>query len=187
VDQRELVERARGGDHDAFAALVHGSIARLDTAARLIVRDPELARDAVQDGLFRAWRDLRSLRDPDRFEAWLHRLTVNACLDLSRRRRRRPVEVEVTDLTPVTSADATESIGDRELVAAVLRRLDEQGRSIVVLHYYLGMPLHDVAASLAIPLGTVKSRLHRALGEMRRELGADPAAGAARVSEGTVS
>jgi RNA polymerase sigma-70 factor (ECF subfamily) len=187
VDQRELVDRARRGDHDAFAALVHGSIARLDTAARLIVRDPELARDAVQDGLFRAWRDLRSLRDPDRFDAWLHRLTVNACLDLARRRRRRPVEVEVTEILEPSAVDPTDAFGDRELVAAVLRRLDEHGRSIVVLHYYLGMSLPDVAVTLRIPVGTVKSRLHRALGEMRRGLAADQPPVAPPVSEGTVA
>jgi RNA polymerase sigma-70 factor (ECF subfamily) len=72
VDQRGLVERARRGDHDAFAALVDLTIARLDTAARLFLRDPELARDAVQEALIRAWRDLPGLRDPDRFDAWLH-------------------------------------------------------------------------------------------------------------------
>ena len=87
MDQRALVERARRGDHDAFAALVDPALARLDAAARLILRDPELARDAVQEALIRAWRDLPGLRDPDRFDAWLHRLTVNACLDLVRRRR----------------------------------------------------------------------------------------------------
>jgi RNA polymerase sigma-70 factor (ECF subfamily) len=83
VDQRGLVERARGGDHDAFTALVDQTIARLDAAARLVLRDRELARDAVQEALIRAWRDLPGLRDPERFDAWLHRLAVNACLDLS--------------------------------------------------------------------------------------------------------
>ena len=86
MDQRTLVERAGRGDHDAFAQLVRERIARLDAAARLILHDPELARDAVQDGLVRAWRDLRSLRDPTRFDAWVHRLAVNACLDILRRR-----------------------------------------------------------------------------------------------------
>src|SRR5690349_19669666 len=84
---------ASRGDHDAFAILVDVRLARLDATARLIVRDPELARDAVQDALIRAWRDLPGLRDPDRLDAWLHRLLANACLDLVRRRRRRVIEV----------------------------------------------------------------------------------------------
>lgn len=71
MDQRGLVERARKGDHDAFTALVDLTLVRLDSVARLIVRDPELARDAVQDTFIRAWRDLPGLRDPDRFDAWL--------------------------------------------------------------------------------------------------------------------
>ena len=66
MDQRDIVERARQGDHDAFAMLVDVHLARLDAAARLILRDAELARDAVQEGLIRAWRDLPGLRDPDR-------------------------------------------------------------------------------------------------------------------------
>ncbi len=109
MDQRGLVERARGGDHDAFAELARAAVVRLEQAARLILRDPELARDAVQEGLIRAWRDLPKLRDPDRFDAWLYRLTVNSCIDQTRRRRRRPIEVELT----VTHAPAmSEMSGD---------------------------------------------------------------------------
>ena len=92
MDQRDLVERARNGDHDAFAALVHGSIARLDAAARLILRDAELARDAIQEALMRAWRDLPGLRDPERFDAWLYRLVTHACIDAARHRRRQALE-----------------------------------------------------------------------------------------------
>ena len=174
VDQRRLVERARGGDHDAFAELARVSVVRLDQTARLILRDPELARDAVQEGLIRAWRDLRKLRDPDRFDAWIYRLTVNACLDLARQRRRRVIEVELVPIYAPALPDGSAAHADRELVDAVLRELDEQGRAIVVLHYYLGLPLTDVAATLGIPIGTVKSRLHRALAAMRIAIDMDP-------------
>jgi len=175
VDQRRLVERAGKGDHDAFAELARAAVVRLDQAARLILRDPELARDAVQEGLIRAWRDLPKLRDPDRFDAWLHRLTVNACIDQTRRRRRRPIEVELTPIHAPAVTDTSGALADRDFVDGVLRHLDERERAIVVLHYFLGMPLTDVAATLGIPVGTVKSRLHRALGEMRIAIVANPA------------
>ena len=187
MDQRGLVEQAANGDHDAFAELARAAVVRLDQVARLILRDPELARDAVQDGLFRAWRDLPGLRDPDRFDAWLHRLTVNACLDQARRRKRRPIEVELSPINEPIMNDQAGFIADRELIEGVLRRLDEAGRAIVVLHYYLGMPLTDVAATLGIPIGTVKSRLHRALTEMRAVVGVDVHATPATVAGGQVA
>jgi RNA polymerase sigma-70 factor, ECF subfamily len=186
VDQRALVERARRGDHDAFAALVDPSLARLDAAARLILRDSELARDAVQEGLIRAWRDLPGLRDPDRFDAWLHRLTVNACLDLARRRRRRPMEVELTTIHPAAPADVAASLADRDLVDAALTRLDPGHRAVVALHYLLGMPLPAVASSLGIPLGTAKSRLHHALAAMRVTVTDVPSPAPATASGGPV-
>jgi RNA polymerase sigma-70 factor, ECF subfamily len=173
VDQRLLVERAQRGDHDAFSELARAAVVRLDQAARLVLRDAEFARDAVQEALIRAWRDLPGLREPDRFDAWLHRLTINACLDQARRRRRRPIEVEMTLNHHPAVTDTAGALADRDVVEGVLRHLGERERAIVVLHYFLGMPLTDVAASLGIPVGTVKSRLHRALGEMRIAIAAD--------------
>jgi RNA polymerase sigma-70 factor, ECF subfamily len=170
VDQRDLVRRAQRGDQDAFAALTGPVVARLDAAARLILRDGELARDAVQDSMVRAWRDLPGLRDPDRFMAWLHRLTVNACLDVARRRQRRSIEVELTPIVMPSVGDETAGVADREQIDDALRKLEPEFRAVIVLHYFLGMPLHDVAVALRIPLGTVKSRLHRSLRSMRLSL-----------------
>jgi RNA polymerase sigma-70 factor (ECF subfamily) len=183
VDQRELVERARGGDHDAFARLAAGLVARLDAAARLILRDPELARDAVQEGFIRAWRDLPALRDPDRFEAWLHKLVFRSCIDLVRRRKRRLVEVELLPADGPSIGDASALLADREILDAALRRLPAEWRAVVVMHHYLGMPLPDVAVALGIPIGTAKSRHHRSLEAMRISITQDlepltPATGA---------
>jgi RNA polymerase sigma-70 factor (ECF subfamily) len=177
VDQRALVEQARQGDHDAFTTLAGEAISRLDAAARLTLRDSELARDAVQDALVRAWRDLPGLRDPERFDAWLHRLTINACLDLARRRQRRSIEIELTPIAGPIVVDIASDIADRQLLDDAMRHLSAEGRAIVVLHYYLGMPISDVALALGIPMGTAKSRLSRALDRMRVTIeGAEPSA-----------
>ena len=173
MDQQGLVERARRGDHDAFALLVDASLARLEAVARLIVRDPELARDAVQDAYIRAWRDLPGLRDPDRFDAWLHRLTVNACLDAVRKRRRRPIEIELEPISPPIVSDDTNLIADRDLLERGFRRIRPEQRAIIVLHYYVGMPFSAVAETLDIPQGTAQSRLHRAMADLRAAIAAD--------------
>jgi RNA polymerase sigma-70 factor (ECF subfamily) len=168
VDQRTLVERARGGDRDAFAVLARAAGAQLDAAARLILRDRELARDAVQEALIRAWRDLPGLRDPDRFDAWLHRLIVNAAIDEARRRRRRVMEVALSPIDVGSSDDDIGRLVDRDELDRALSQLTPEHRALVVLHYYLGMPLPEAAASLGISLGAAKSRLHRAMGSMRQ-------------------
>ena len=167
MDQRELVERAQRGDHDAFSVLAGATIARLDAAARLIVRDHDLARDAVQDTLVRCWRDLPTLRDVVAFDAWLHRLLVNACLDLVRRQRRRPVEVELMSIHAPATADFSGQLIDRDFLERELGRLDPEWRAIVVLHYFLEYPLPEVARMVAVPLGTAKSRPHRAIALLR--------------------
>ena len=187
MDQRGLVGRARRGDHDAFAELVDPALARLDAAARLILRDPELARDAVQEALIRAWRDLPGLRHPDRFDAWLHRLAVNACLDLVRRRRRRPIEVEISPIDSPATTDPSSVLADREAVEGALKRLDPGHRAVVALHYLLGMPLPEVAVALGIPLGTAKSRLHYALAAMRTSVTSEPDTAPTTVPGGQVA
>jgi RNA polymerase sigma-70 factor (ECF subfamily) len=147
----------------------------LDAAARLILRDPELARDAVQNTLVRAWRDLPGLRDPDRFDAWLHRLLVNSSLDEARRRRRRPIEVEIKTIDEPAVGDAERHFADRDLVERALAHLEPEHRALVVLHYYLGYPLPEAASTLGISLPAAKSRLHRAMLGLRQTMHADAA------------
>jgi RNA polymerase sigma-70 factor, ECF subfamily len=174
VDQRTLVEAAGRGDHDAFAVLVRAAIARLDAVARLILRDPELARDAVQEAMVRAWRDLPALRDPDRFDAWLHRLTVRSSLDLIRRRRRRVIEVELQPFDGPAVHDTAVLVAQQDMLDRALRSLDLENRSLVVMHYYLGLSVPEAASILGIPLGTAKSRLSRSLAQMRLIAGDAP-------------
>lgn len=171
MDQRTFVERAQRGDRDAFAVLARAAASRLDAAARLITRDRDVARDAVQEALIRAWRDLPGLRDPDRFDAWLHRLTVNASIDEFRRRRRRVIEVAATPIDMPAPQDAYAILADRDALDQALGQLAPEHRALVVLHYYLGMPLPEAAASLGISLGAAKSRLHRAMGSLRVAFG----------------
>lgn len=184
VDQQGLVERAQRGDHDAFATLAGAAIARLDATARLIVRDHDLARDAVQDTLVRCWRDLPTLRDPVAFDAWLHRLLANACLDLVRRQRRRPVEVELLPIHTPATTDFSGQLIDRDLLQRALGTLDPGWRAIVVLHYFLEYPLPEVARMVGVPLGTAKSRLHRAIRVLRSEAAAEPSPSTEPVAAG---
>jgi RNA polymerase sigma-70 factor, ECF subfamily len=175
--QRDLVERAIAGDHDAFSELARVSVDRLYVVARLILRDDAKAEDATQEALVTAWRRLGGLRDPDRFEAWLHRLLVNACYREARvGRRRRSFEVQVDPLSvPEVSGaiDANLDLSDRDLVERGFRHLDVDQRTVLVMHYYLGFSLDDAASVLGIPPGTVRSRLHRAINAMRATLEAD--------------
>jgi len=171
---RDLVEAAQRGDQEAFVDLVqlHGD--RLYAIAHRILRDVDRAEDALQDALVIAWRDLPSLRDPDRFDAWLHRL-VHASLDEARRRKRRPAEVEILQIDEPTIRDDTRLLVDRDLVERALARLEPEQRALVVMHYYLGYPLPEAASSLGISLPAAKSRLHRAMLALRRGLTADGA------------
>ena len=184
---RVLVERAQAGDRDAFDRLVRASIRRLLGVARLILRDSDLAEDAVQDALILAWRDLRALRDPAAWDAWSRRLTVNACYKAAgRTRRRTEVESEVTaDPRAAQVPDPSVDVADREWVLGALHRLGLDQRAVIVLHYYLDLPVTDVAEILDIPYGTAASRLHRGLEAMRTSMRVDSGAEPRLASDGT--
>jgi RNA polymerase sigma-70 factor, ECF subfamily len=172
--QRDLVVRAQAGDLEAFSELTAAATNRLYAAARLILRHDERAADAVQDALLQAWLDLRGLRDPDRFDAWLHRLLVRACYKAAGRHRRREVlEVRVANTAELSTGDAAKTVALHDQLDRAFQRLSPQQRAVIVLHHYLGMTLAESADVLGIPLGTMQSRLHRATHQMRAALAAD--------------
>jgi RNA polymerase sigma-70 factor (ECF subfamily) len=170
---RELVERARDGDHEAFARILAERADRLHAIAYLMMRHRHGAEDAVQEASLKAWRDLPRLRDVDRFDAWLRRLVVHACIDLLRRQRRRPVEAAFEPMTEPSTPDASTAIADHDALARAFSRLSPEHRAVVVLSQYDGLSTSEVASVLGIPSGTVKSRLHHALRALRAALDAD--------------
>jgi RNA polymerase sigma-70 factor (ECF subfamily) len=181
--QTELVVQARRGDREAFSVLAAGAVDRLYAIARLILRDAELAEDATQDALVRAWRDLPSLRDAERFDAWTYRLVVRACADIGRHRRRNRAEFTVLTVEPAESDRASE-LADRDQVERGLRRLNDAQRSILVLHFYVGLSPSETASALDIPVGTAKSRLHYAIAALNAALAADERSTAGILAEG---
>jgi RNA polymerase sigma-70 factor (ECF subfamily) len=167
-----LVERAQRGDRDAYEALAHASARRLYLTAYRIVRDADQAEDAAQQTLVAMWRELPSLRDPDRFEAWTYRLVVRACLGESRRNRRAGIrQVPIDDLMP-SRADDIADADLRDQLERALRTLSLEHRTVVVLHHYAGLPLGEIADILGIPYGTVGSRLHHATRALRASISA---------------
>ena len=138
-----------------------------------ILRDSDLADDAVQAALLLAWRDLRSLRDPELFEPWFHRILTRVCYDEARRRKRWSEGFRVLSLESERGHDEYLTVESRDLLEGALRRLTVEQRAVLVFHHYLGLPMHEVAGRLGIPLGTVKSRIHHAKRAIRAGLDAD--------------
>jgi RNA polymerase sigma factor (sigma-70 family) len=161
------------GDHAAFGALAGAAISSLDSTAWLILRDADRSKDAVQNALIKAWRDLPTMREPDRFDAWLRRILVNSCIDEARRLRRHRFDVELGEYSAGATTDAASGVADRDELERGFRRLEPDARALIALHHYLGLPLPEVATTLGIPLGTAKSRLHRAMRVLRAALEAD--------------
>jgi len=171
--QVALVERARAGDEEAFASLARAAGDRLLAIAYRILRDFGLAEDAVQQTLVLAWRELPSLRDVDRFDAWLRRLLVHACYREARRGRRWAANVRVLPLDEPARGDDYGDVVARDQLERGFRRLPPEQRAVFVFHHYLGLTLLEVSAELGVPLGTVKSRLHYATNTLRAALEAD--------------
>lgn len=172
--RRELVLRAQQGDVEAFSVMTVACSDRLYAIARLILRHDDRAFDAVQDALLQAWLDLRGLKDPDRFDAWVYRLLVRACYrSAGEHRRREVVEIDLGPLTGSATPDAQRHVALQDQLARGFERLSREQRAVIVLHHYAGLSLAEAATVLQIPLGTMQSRLSRALRAMRAAIEAD--------------
>lgn len=170
---RDLVESAQHGDQAAFVDLIRARVDRLYATAHRILRDVDRAEDALQDALVIAWRDLRGLRDPDRFDAWLHRLVVRVCIDQATRERRRIANLRVLPVDGPAASDDLLTLADRDQLERGFRRLSPEQRAILVLHHFHGYAPSEIAETLGIPPGTARSRLHHAHRAMRAALEAD--------------
>jgi RNA polymerase sigma-70 factor (ECF subfamily) len=170
---RELVERAQHGDRDAYETLARDSARRLFLICQRILRDSDQAEDAAQRALVEMWRDLPGLRDPDRFEAWSYRLAVRCSLAEARRERRFHGTVRLLPNDPADPPDAFAAVADRDALEEAFRDLTPEHRAVVVLRFFVGLSLDEIARVVAVPVGTVASRLHYALRGMRSALAAD--------------
>jgi RNA polymerase sigma-70 factor (ECF subfamily) len=170
--RQDLVERARRGDREAFGQLAAGEVERLLATARLVLRDPDLAEDAVQEALVRCWRQLPKLREVDRFDGWLYRILMRTAADQSSSRRRFQATIQPLRAEPQVP-DAAAGMADRDEIERGFRRLSYDHRAILVLHHYAGLPLTEAATALGIPTGTAKSRYHHAISALRASLAAE--------------
>jgi RNA polymerase sigma-70 factor (ECF subfamily) len=170
---RDLVEQAQRGDREAFAILARTHGDRLMAIAQRILRDVGRAEDAVQQTLVIAWRELPGLRDPDRFDAWLQRLLVNASYAEARRWKTWSANVRVLPVDGPAGSDEALPLDDRDRIERGFRRLPPEQRAILVLHHFVGYEPSEIGETLGIPAGTARSRLHHAHRAMRAALEAD--------------
>ena len=170
---RELVEAARDRDREAYADLIRVRGDRLYALAQRILRDIDRAEDALQEALVIAWHDLPGLRDPDRFDAWLHRLVVRACLSEAKRERRYLSNLRILPIDITATNDDFLSVADRDQLERGFRRLPPDQRALLVLHHYESRDTAEIAEILGIASGTVRSRLHHAHRAMRAALDAE--------------
>ncbi len=173
MEMNDLIQRARGGDAEAFVALIkqlEHSMYRM--AKSMLHRDEDVA-DALQESILKAYKSLPSLREPKYFKTWLFRIVINECNNILKQRSGANVVAEVP--AAAVHTDAYDSVDLREAV----ERLEEPQRLVVLLHYYEDLPLRQVAEALNITESAAKMRLYRAREILLRQF--------AHFQEGTLS
>lgn len=171
--ESELIRRARGGDTDAYSALVRTHQAVAFRAAYLITRSAEDAEEATQDGFVKAWRSLDRFRDDAPFRPWLMKIVTNEALNKVRSRKRRLARELMVPLelaAPPAESEALAGV-DAEAVLAAVDRLPDKYRLAVSYLYLLGLSESETATALGVAQGTVKSRAARGRAMLATELG----------------
>jgi RNA polymerase sigma-70 factor, ECF subfamily len=168
---QELVRLTLAGSHAAFATLMQRHERRVYNLAYRMLGTREDARDATQDAFLSCYRHLRRFRGDSAFSTWLHRIAVNASYDLL---RRRPAVVALDDelVEPHPAPDHADQAAAATDVQRALMAVPPDFRMALILHEVQDLPLEDIAAALDIPVGTVKSRVHRGRVALARALGA---------------
>jgi RNA polymerase sigma-70 factor (ECF subfamily) len=158
---------------DAFRRLIDRELDGAYRLAAVILGDRFEAEDAVHDAAINAWRRWNDLRDPTSFDAWFGRILVNACRDRLRRRRRRALFELVRDPSPAEHpvvADGVAERAERDRIRQAFESLSPDERLTVALRYEADLSVPAIADRLQVKEGTVKSRLHTALGRLRRAI-----------------
>ena len=178
MTEQELVRAAAGGDTEAFERLVETYENKIYTLALRMSGSPDDAGDIAQEAFLAAWRGLPAFRGEAGFATWLYRLASNAAIDYLRRQRKQRGELSLDDeelgLDAVDAGpgpqDAAEGEEVRSAVAAGLGALSEGHRQVLVLRELQGLSYEEIAAVLAVDLGTMKSRISRARSALRKIL-----------------
>ena len=172
VSEAALATRAQQGDRDAFGELVRGHYPGVVNVVYRMCGDVKLAEDSTQETFIRAWQHLDSFRPGTSLRSWLYRIGINAALDVLRREKVSPAELESVELTDPAASPEVEIIQKERsaLVQRAILSLSEANRAIIILREYGGLSYQEIAAALDIPAGTVMSRLNYARGRLRELL-----------------
>jgi RNA polymerase sigma-70 factor (ECF subfamily) len=158
----------RSGDHEAFAKLFEQYKNLVYKTAYLMLGNPQDAEEALQEIFVLVYRSLAGY-DPHKgsFTTWLYRVSMNYCLNQRRKRRVEALRLDAAERTSAESPATAVELADRDAVREAIAELGQDQRAVVVLRYYFELPYQEIAQVLGVPVGTVKSRLDRALRMLR--------------------
>lgn len=151
-------------DKDFFVKEIEAHSGMLYRVAYTILRSDDACKDALQDTALKAWEKRGTLKEPRYFRTWITRILINTCYD-TQRKRRRMVSIEDVPEPQVAAPDIS--------LTMALQSLPEKLRLPLVLYYSEGLTYAEIAQTLRLPMATVRGRIHRAKGQLRKELGAE--------------